>query len=282
MTEPLRVAVTGASGYVGSRIARQLRGNSLRVIELNRRPSGGDARAFILGEPVRPETLAGIDALVHCAYDFTAAKWRDIERSNVGGSLELLAAARAAGVKKIIFISTLSAFPGCVSRYGRAKLMVEERAGPGAIIVRPGLVHDEAGPGGVVGALGRLAARLPVVPMVGAGRQILHACHSEDLSKLIHFLCVNETATPGPIPAACKTGWRFRDILRAMAAAKGRKPLFVPVPSALLLAALRTVELFGFKSRLRSDSLVSLNNQNPAVDFAPLEATGITFRDFQF
>jgi nucleoside-diphosphate-sugar epimerase len=282
-SKALRVAVTGASGYVGSRIARHLRASGLQVTELNRRADNGCAKSFALGAEVPHDTLSGMDALVHCAYDFSASAWEEIKRVNVEGSLKLFEAARAAGVKRVVFISTLSAFRGCASLYGRAKLAVEEKAGAaGVIVVRPGLAHDDARPGGVVGALSKLIDVAPVVPLVGDGRQVLYPCHSEDLARLVCALCAEQPQVNGPISAACRKGWYFRDILLAIAASKNKKPVLLPVPSALLTGGLRLVEFFGLKTRLRRDSLVSLINQNPNVDFTQLNSLGVTFRDFEF
>jgi len=70
-------------------------------------------------------------------------------RSTVEGSIRLLRMAKAAGVGRIVFISTISAFTGARSRYGRAKLQVESVCRElGGIILRPGLVFGDS-PGGV-------------------------------------------------------------------------------------------------------------------------------------
>ena len=134
----------------------------------------------------------------------------------------------------------------------------------------------------MVGALSRLAGSAPVVPMVGTGKHILYSCQSEDLARLVLILGTQEIRVTGPISAACRKGWYFRDILRAIAASKGTNPLFLPVPATLLVGALRLVEFLGLRTRLRSDSLVSLINQNAAVDFSQSEAAGVSFRDFKF
>lgn len=282
MTKQLRVAVTGASGYVGSRVGSYLRKNGLQVVELNRVASGAGIHRFALGEEPSRDILSSVSVLVHCAYDFSVNTWDEIERVNVNGSLKLFAAARAAGVRRIIFISTLSAFRECASMYGRSKLMIEDRGrGADMIVIRPGLVHDEGRQGGVVGAMSKLIGLTPILPIVGRGKQVLYPCHSEDLARLVFTLAVNEFPVEAPIPAACQRCWYFRDVLRALAVGKGKRRFFVSVPFVLPLAGLRFLELLGIKLRLRSDSLVGLLNQNPNVDFSQLNLLGVTFRDFQ-
>ena len=71
-------AVTGANGFVGSRIAKHLAQHG-EVRELTRHSEP----RFALGEPVPKSALDGVDVLVHCAYDFRPRSWRGIKTANV-------------------------------------------------------------------------------------------------------------------------------------------------------------------------------------------------------
>ncbi len=134
--------VSGTSGYLGSRVKSELQQRGWRVIELTRRPGAGSlAVEFHLGADVSPSPLAGATALVHCAYDFTQLDWPGIRRVNVAGSEKLLRAARDAKVERVIYISSISAFEGCRSLYGKAKMETEKSAlSLGATVLRPGLI----------------------------------------------------------------------------------------------------------------------------------------------
>src|SRR5437899_1902044 len=130
----LTYGVTGASGFVGSRIANELRQHAA-VRELGRHSQ----YHFALGKPVDRGVLEGADVLVHCAWDFTPKSWAEVKRIDVEGSLDLFAVAREAGVGRIIYISSMSAFEGTKSNYGRAKLAIEKQAAkhhPEVAIVR--------------------------------------------------------------------------------------------------------------------------------------------------
>ena len=146
--------LTGARGFVGSRLKGYLERAGWRVIAWTRQPEpGSDAVAFRLGQEVKPGLLKGADALVHCAYDFGPRRWEDIAAINVSGSQKLLDAACQAGVRSVVLISTLSAFSGCRSLYGKAKLEIESVAQAiGAHVIRPGLVYSD-NPGGMFGRL---------------------------------------------------------------------------------------------------------------------------------
>ncbi len=264
-----RVALTGASGYVGSCVARSLEAQGMTVWRLQRSGAGKGVRRFTLGEPVDPALFRDTDAVVHCAYDFGAVRWHDISRTNVDGSLELFRAAKQAGVGTLLFISSMSAFDGCRSMYGRAKLAVErEGAALGVVAIRPGLVYG-AGEGGMVGALNKLLKLPLVTPLVGSGDQMLYLVHEADLGTLLGALCRGGGPVGArPIIAAHPQPLQLREILVRLAARHGKRLHFLPVPWQLEWLALRTAEWCGVHMRLRSDSLMSLLNQDPAPDFA--------------
>ena len=111
------IALTGASGFIGSYIARSLHGAGHTVRALVRPTSKRDHIAGAVaewreGNGDDPQTLAGlvagVEVVIHCAVD-----WDALERSpithfekNVLGSLRLLEASRVAGVGQFLFISS--------------------------------------------------------------------------------------------------------------------------------------------------------------------------------
>ena len=267
MTE-LRCAVTGANGYVGEIVCRSLQQAGMKAVKLYRHAAGGpDECRFSLDETMDAAALRGIDALVHCAWDFKASSWEQIQAVNVAGSLRLFEAALAAGVRRRVFISTMSAFPGCRSLYGKAKLEVETRAAPwGVDIVRPGLVYGDH-PGGMMGSLAQLT-KLPILPVVGNRRRLLYLVHEEDLGNLIAKLSTNAIPRQSkPIIAAHQHGRTLKEILRLLANARGKRILLVPVPWRLAWAGLKCVEMLGLRCRLRSDGLVGMMNLETHPDF---------------
>ena len=264
----MHVAVTGARGYVGSRVAGRLRADGHEVRELVR-------PEFALERGPADDALAGVDGLVHCAWDFGARTRDEIWRVNVAGSKRLLGAAAGAGAR-IVFVSTLSAFPGCRSLYGEAKLEVERHAlALGGAVVRPGLVWGPQ-PEGLYGALVRLAS-LPVLPSI-VGAKALHLAHEDDLAALVVHLLENPTAS-GAIVAAAPEPLGLGEILQRVAHAHARRVRLVPVPWRLPWTALRGLELVGLRPRFRSDSLVSLVSLDERP-FAAAAAPPLPFRAF--
>ena len=266
------ILLTGAAGYLGQRIATALRRSDHSVWKR--------AAAMDLNSPL-PLGLyhSRFDTLIHAAWDMTATRWSEIEKVNVEGSLRLFDQAHAHQVRQIIFISSMSAYADAKSRYGRAKFFVEERLHKlGGCSVRPGLVYSIA-PGGMLGSLRQLVKKLPVLPVIDGGAQVLYPCHVEDLSWLICWAVEHADQASGRVfTAANREGFSFRTILELTATRDGRRPLFFSLPFIFVYGPLRLAEYAGLRLRLKSDSLVSLLNQNPDPDFSSAEISHQAFR----
>lgn len=276
-------AVTGASGFVGSCLTRRLQTEGWRVIPWVRRPGPGEhAVPFRLGQDVDPVLLKGVRALVHCAYDFGPLRWDDITAVNVVGSQKLLEAARKAGVETIVLISSLSAFAGCRSLYGKAKVEIERHAlAAGAFAIRPGLVHGNQS-GGMFGRLAKQVRGSRLIPILWGGNQVQYLLHEEDLGNLLQGVLAGRVPPgTGPISAAHAQGRELKDILARIASGLGKRVTFVPVPWQLLWLALKSLELAHMPAGFRSDSLISIVYQDPHPSFELLNSLGFQCRSFQ-
>jgi len=276
-------AITGSHGYVGGCLKSYFAAQGWEILELTRRPApAARAVAFQLGAEISPASLAGINALVHCAYDFQPLRWAEIRAVNVEGTRRLFEAAHAAGVGKIVCISSISAFDGCRSLYGRAKLEIEKLArDSGALVIRPGLVYG-SGAGGMFGKLVAQIGKSSVVPMIGAGSQIQFLVHNEDLCGFIEKFSAGQVELPAKILTAVhEQPWPFKQLLLEIARGLDKKVKFVPLPWRMIWLGLKSAELCGLKLNFRSDSLVSLMYQNPQPDFSPNAAAGLVCRPFE-
>jgi len=111
--------VTGAAGFLGSHVARQLvaRGESVRVLmrpSSNNRAISDLSLEYVTGDLREPASLEramnGVKRVFHVAADYRlwAKNPQDIYDSNVGGTRNLLAAAKNAGIERLIYTSTVA------------------------------------------------------------------------------------------------------------------------------------------------------------------------------
>ena len=275
--------MTGTGGYLGSRVKAALQQRGWRVVELTRNPQpGSDGIRFQLGGEISPADLSGAKALVHCAYDFQELSWTGIHSTNVAGSETLFRAARQAKVENLVHISSISAYEGCRSLYGKAKLETESIAHSlGVTVIRPGLIYGEP-PAGMFARLVRQVESARVLPLFGGGSQIQYLVHEQDLSESICRAAAAEVSSPGvAVTIAHEQPWTFRQVLEEIARAKRKRISFLPVPWRLLWAAIKFGELCHLPLNFRSDSLISLMYQNPNPSFAPQRQLGIRCRPFR-
>ncbi|UXI69125.1 NAD-dependent epimerase/dehydratase family protein [Tahibacter amnicola] len=117
-----RVLLTGATGFLGEHLLRQLVEQGVAVAALHRSDESRDALAALGAEPIQgdlrdPASLAAAlaiptDAIFHAASD--ASTWRlhnaEQTRNNVDGTANLLAAARESGTRRFVYTSTVAAY----------------------------------------------------------------------------------------------------------------------------------------------------------------------------
>jgi nucleoside-diphosphate-sugar epimerase len=272
------IAITGARGYLGAALCHALSRSGHRVRRLTRAPDGACGDAFFsLGEGCSDGALAGVETLIHAAHDFRPRREDELRRVNVEGSRRLFAAARGAGVRRILFISSLASWAGARAAYGRVKWTLEQEvASHGGASIRPGTVFG-VDKGGMFAALDRAVHALPLLPDFGA-RARLYAVHRDDLIDVVKaWLACDDQNAPRLIPAAHPEPLTLRRVLEATATAAGRAPRFIRIPAVPALAGLRLLESAGFAVPFRSDGLISILHANPTPGLAE-EVLGVRLR----
>jgi nucleoside-diphosphate-sugar epimerase len=275
-------AITGASGYVGSRLASAIQ-RDMEVVPISRREAAGSIRWEMQNPTEISEELRsrGVKVLVHAAWDFTHPNAEENDRVNVQGSRQLFESADRAGVERILFISSISAFAGARSAYGQSKLRVERMVldRPGGVVIRPGLVWG-AGPGGMFGALTKQVESGSMIPMIGSGRYPQYLVHEDDLGDAIRKAVAGGLKVSAPITVANEVPGLLRDLIEDIARKQGKKVTLLPVPWPAVYAGLKAAELMGAKLNFRSDSVLSLVFQDPSPDFTPANQLGLARRSY--
>ena len=148
-----RVALTGATGFIGTHLIDRLAADGVAVRALTRSPraSAGDAPTWIDGDLASgagiERLVDGADTVVHCAGAVRGARQQDFDRINVDGTRRLAEAAARAGVERFLSLSSLAAREPQLSMYSSSKRRGEDAVKSDRYawtIIRPPAVY---GPG---------------------------------------------------------------------------------------------------------------------------------------
>jgi uncharacterized protein (TIGR01777 family) len=249
---PKTIAVTGASGLVGSALTAFLRTGGHRVIALVRRaPDGDDERRWNPDEP-DAELLAGVDAVIHLAGASIAGRFSDAHRkairdSRIGPTRRLAELLGRTDPRPAVFVSA-----SAIGYYGHdrgdeiltegsdrgdgflADVVAEwedaaapaERAGVRAVRVRTGIVQSPRG--GTLRLLRPLFAA-GLGGRLGDGRQWLSWIGIDDLVDVYHR-ALWDSELSGPVNAVAPQPVRNEEYTRTLARVL-RRPAVLPVPS---------------------------------------------------
>lgn len=245
----VRDAVTGAFGFTGRVLATQLLDAGHSVVTLTRRAGAGDPLAArIEVRPIdhdRPADLVSALAGVETLYNTYWLRFPRGGQTFVGAvarSAVLLAAARDAGVRRIVHVSVVNAAPDAETPYVRAKAALEavvRSSGLEWAIVRPTLTY---GPSDIlINNLAWALRRLPVYGVPGRGRYTVQPVHVEDVARI----CI-EAATGEPgrvIDAAGPETLTYRELVDIVRSAVGSRSIVLPMPHVAVLAAARVLGL---------------------------------------
>jgi len=238
----LKIAVTGATGFAGQHVMRTLLagGHQVRALARNPQRLAGVGRVEVVaGDLHQPESLGqlvdSVDAVVHLAGAIAARSRAEFHATNVEGTKSLAAAAAAAGVRRIVHVSSLAAREPQLSAYGESKRTAEAvfAGNPGAVIIRPPAIY---GPGdrGTLPLIRQLLNPVALIPSHVAARFSL--IYVQDLADIIATLAGDERTGIHEVHDGKAGGYGWHDLVALARVQEGVPRRLTYLPKLLPLA----------------------------------------------
>ena len=255
----MKLLVTGGSGFLGGYVLEEASRRGHEVVALARSETAAAAVAkrgaqALAGDLDDPGRLPDVFSSAKCT------SLLNIASLGFGHAPAIVAAARAAGIDRAVFVSTTAVTTRLAARSKRVRLDAEQQIRESGLkwtIVRPTMIYGAPGDRNLSRLLAVLA-RVPVLPVPGSGRHLQQPVHVADVAGAV-LSAVAEPATAGAIyDLAGPEPLPFAELLRISASAVGSRTRFVPVPLAPLVAAARCYEQLSAHPRIRAEQIQRL------------------------
>ena len=251
--ESRRVLLTGARGFVGSEVSRQLLAAGHEVVAISRQlqarnvpPGVIQVAADITGDGWQ-RWCEGCGAAIHLVGIIRQAPRAGVtfERAHVVATRRVIAACRSLGIRRLVHMSALGAREGAATPYHRTKWQGEEAVRASGLewtIFRPSTLF---GPGdGFSTTIARAVRRFPIFPVFGDGTYRMQPIAVDEVARcfvaaLERPVTVGETYELGGPEALT-----YNEVLRRIAQALGLRRAFVHLPLGLAKLAVSLIQHF--------------------------------------
>jgi NADH dehydrogenase len=255
-----RIAITGATGFLGGHLARALIAAGHEVVSISRSRVGIDDV-----ERLR-KALVGCDAVAHCAginreigatlmvSESGGSRWhgwparvfrrpentggppvpphaQTFQRVHVEGTRNVVDAARGAGVGKVVLVSFLRARPDCGSPYHESKWAAEQivrASGLDYTILKPGVIYGRGDH--MLDHLSRAFHTFPVFGLVGMRERPVRPVAVEDVVRVLVAALVGGRLSRQTVAVLGPEEMMLGEAVRRVARVVEKRPLFVRLP----------------------------------------------------
>jgi uncharacterized protein YbjT (DUF2867 family) len=231
----MRIAITGGTGFVGSHLANRLVTDGHEVVILARRSRKDLAENFFSSDlsDVRQltEALINCDAVAHCAGINREIGDQTFQRVHVEATRNVVEAAKATGIKKIVLMSFLRARPNCNSPYHESKWEAEEivrNSGLDYTVIKAGVVYGRGDH--LLDHLSHALHTFPVFGLVGLEEKSVRPLAVEDLVHVMRAALIDRRLKSQTIALLGAEEIYLSEAVNRVAEVIGKRPLMIPLP----------------------------------------------------
>ena len=270
----MKIFVTGATGFTGSRVVPLLLKNGFEVRCLyrassDRSPLNGLEVEWALGDVSDTASLtsamAGTDALVNIA------------SLGFGHADSIIRAAKDAGIKRALFISTTAIFTQLNAKSKKVRVAAElaiETSGLKYTILRPTMIYGSPRDRNMWRLI-RFIRFSPIIPVFGDGESLQQPIYVDDVAQAVMSCVSNDKTIDKSYNIAGKHPLTYNDVIDTIARQMNKRVWKLHVPSKPVVAMLSLFERVRIPFPIKAEQVLRLNENK---DFSFTEAQ----KDFGF
>src|SRR5258708_30609590 len=244
------ILITGSTGYIGQHLVRRLIAQGERPRCLVRDPQKaahlfpGVQIEVVQGDTTQPATLAeavkSVETIVHTGFmtaDRKESPGNHYEATNVAGTTNLVKAAEAAGVRRVIEVSGLGTRHDKPGSYMQGRYLAEKQLKESSLdwtIIRPSVLFGKNAP--FIKGLTDLIQHSPVVPLIGGGKVMFQPISVDDVvSVILKVLAEPRHCSHATFTIGGPDYYSFTQIIDSLLHNMHKKTLKAPAPRPLVI-----------------------------------------------
>ncbi len=267
----MKIAVTGATGFIGRGLIRALSQTKHDIIGLSRRaaiPDDPSSRLKFLSADIHnaeslKKALLDVQIVYHLVGIISETKKLTFAKTVVGGTDNLINACHEAGVGKIIYLSALGTGPESSTKYFQSKWRAEKlirKSGLEYVIMRPSVVFGPEDK--FINMLAKMIKYSPFTPIPGNGRMRLQPIYVKDLSAILTAILEKSEIWGKTVETGGPEALEYREIIAIIKKVLNRRRPNIYIPLWLMKLNAAVLEAVLKPSPLTRDQIKMLGSDN--------------------
>lgn len=263
----MKIAVTGASGFVGRALTESLKCKGHRLVLLSHKNppqfSKDDNIEVICADVHDYESLKaafdGVDIVYHLIGIIAETRELTFERTVVSGATNVVRAAQECGVSKIIYMSALGTQAEAMAVYHRSKWKAEEsvrNSGIEHVILRASIIFGPEDK--FLNMIAGMIKKSPFVPIIGDGKYLLQPVFINDLAEILSDCIDNIKAVNQTIEVGGPFAYSYKDLLAILKRHLNKKRINIYLPLWLMRIVAYIMERLLKPAPLTTDQLIMM------------------------